>query len=260
MVTHVAQHLGATTLGLVRSSGQAVFLLWDILTCLFTYPMRWRLLCQQLLVIGARSQGIVLITGGFTGAVFAAQIQFYFARLGMSSGTGSVVTIAILRELGPVLTALMISGRVGSAIAAELSTMKLTEQIDALRALAVYPTQYLVVPRFLGLIIAMPLLVGLSCAMGIVSGYLVACPLMGVESPFYWSTILKYTEAKDVWIALIKATFFGVIIALIACHQGLYAGQGAAGVGQATTDAMVHASIACLISNFFFTFMLNMIL
>lgn len=253
------QSVGASFFSLLHASGQIVFLFIDIVRCLFTYPLRWKLLAEQLLFIGSKSQTIVLITGGFTGAVFAAQTQFHFSDLGMSSATGSVVTIAMLRELGPVLTALMISGRVGSAIAAGLATMKLTEQIDALRALAVYPIQYLIVPRFLGLLISMPILVALSSAMGIVAGYIVACPIMGVESSYFINGIIKYTTATDVWIGLIKGTLFGFIIALIACHKGLNAGHGAEGVGQATTDASVHASICCLISNFFFTFMLNMI-
>jgi phospholipid/cholesterol/gamma-HCH transport system permease protein len=256
-MTEFAQRLGVVFLIMVRSTGEVVFLFLDIMHCLFTYPLRVKLLVQQILFIGIRSQSIVLITGGFTGAVFAAQTQFQFSDLGMSSATGPVVTIAMLRELGPVLTALMISGRVGSAMAAELSTMKLTEQLDALRALAVYPTQYLIVPRFLAMLISMPILVAISSAMGIIAGYIVAVPIMQVEGSFYYNSIVNFTAAKDVWIGLIKGELFGVIIALIACHKGLTAGHGAFGVGQATTDAAVHASVICLISNFFFTFMLN---
>ncbi len=256
-MNELAQRFGATYFDLVRSAGQIVFLFLDIVHCIFTYPLRMKLLMQQILFIGVRSQSIVLITGGFTGAVFAAQTQFHFSELGMSSATGPVVTIAMLRELAPVLTALMISGRVGSAMAAELSTMKITEQIDALRALAVYPTQYLIVPRFLAILISMPILVAISSAMGILAGYIVAVPIMGVEGSFYYNSMINFASTKDVWIGLIKGELFGLIIVLIACHKGLNAGHGAVGVGQATTDAAVHASVICLISNFFLTFMLN---
>ena len=134
--------------------GQIVFLFVDIMRCLFRYPIRFGLLVRQIDFIGTKSVPVVIITGGFIGAVFAAQCEFQFRALGMSSAVGPVVAIAMCRELGPVLCALMIAGRVGSAMAAELATMKITEQIDALRALAVYPTEYLIVPRFLAMLIS----------------------------------------------------------------------------------------------------------
>ena len=234
-------------------------MLRDILFTIFTYPQRMRQLLRQVVFMGIRSQAVVLITGIFTGAVFSAQIIFQFRQLGLASASGPVVAVAMCRELGPVLCALMVAGRVGSAIAAELSTMKLTEQIDALRALAVYPTQYLIVPRFLALVFSMPLLVGMSTALGIAAGYLVAVPLMEVNSAYYFKHMIEFTMLKDVWIGLTKAFFFGVIIALVSIHKGLTAGHGAEGVGQATTEAAVHSSIIVLISNFFFTFLLNAI-
>ncbi|CAF0693015.1 MlaE family ABC transporter permease [Candidatus Methylacidithermus pantelleriae] len=253
------RRLGARFLSLLRSGGQIGFLFLDVLRCIVRYGVRWRILGHQLLVIGARSQPIVLITGAFTGAVFAAQTQFHFSKLGISSGTGPVVSLAMLRELGPVLCALMVSGRVGSAMAAEISTMKITEQIDALRALAVYPTDYLVVPRFLGMLISMPILVALTSGVGILCGYLVAVPLLGVEGVYYWNHTLRYTELQDVWMGEIKALFFGLIIALMSCHRGLQAMGGAEGVGRATTEAMVFSSLAVLISNFFFSFLMNIL-
>jgi len=232
----------------------------ETLRCLFTRRLRWFLLIQQFYFVGVRSLMVVLVTGLFTGAVFTAQTQFHFHRLQMDSATGIVATLAMCRELGPVLTALMIAGRVGSSMAAELATMKTTEQIDALRALAVYPIEYLIVPRFVALTISMPLLTGMAIGCGTLAGYLVAVPLMGVDGTYYWEHIAENVSPTDIAVGLIKAFFFGIIIATVACEKGLMAKAGAESVGRATTDAAVNASIAVLISNFFFTLMLNSLL
>jgi phospholipid/cholesterol/gamma-HCH transport system permease protein len=250
---------GALTLALIQATGEICLLLWQIVATLFTYPLRFRQLMRQLLFVGGRSQVIVLVTGTFTGAVFTAQILFKFRELGMASATGPVMAVSMCRELGPVLCALMVAGRVGSAMAAELSTMKITEQIDALRALAIYPPQYLLVPRFLAVVISMPLLVAMATAIGIFAGWIVAVPLMEVDGTYYVANLLKFTGMKDVMIGLVKAVFFGAIIAAISIHQGLNARHGAEGVGQATTRAMVYSSIIILIANFFFSFVLNVV-
>src|SRR5271163_3430965 len=182
-----AQQLGSRFLGMIQAAGQIVFLFQDIVRCLFRYPIRMKLLVQQLDFIGGKSLPVVIITGGFIGAVFAAQTEFQFKSLGLSSGVGPVVAIAMCRELGPVLCALMIAGRVGSAMAAELATMKITEQIDALRALAVYPTEYLIVPRFLAMLVSMPILVGLAITCGVGAGYFVAVHILAVPGVYYWN-------------------------------------------------------------------------
>ncbi|WP_142525641.1 MlaE family ABC transporter permease [Methylacidimicrobium cyclopophantes] len=254
------RHLGNGLVGVVEAAGAICFLFADVVYSIFRYRFRWELFLEQIVRIGMRSQGIVLITGAFTGAVFAAQTQFRFGKLGLSSATGPVVSIAMLRELGPVLCALMISGRVGSAMAAELSTMRVTEQIDALRALAVYPTQYLIVPRFLGMLVSMPFLVALTSGTGILLGYVVSVLLLGVDPAFYWDNTIKFTGARDIWMGEIKALFFAVIIVLISCHRGLRCQLSAEGVGIAATEAMVFSAITVLISNFFFSFLMNLIL
>lgn len=260
MVQAVAQQLGANILELVRASGELVLMLIDIIRSLFRYRLRWRLLLQQIYLIGVKSQPVVITTGAFTGAVFAAQIQLQFGPLGMASAGGPVNALAMCRELGPVLCALMIAGRVGSSLAAELATMKITEQIDALRSLAVYPTEYLIVPRFLGMAIAMPILTVITIVCGIGAGYYVAVHVLGgVDGVYYWNNTLKYTMAKDIWIGTIKGFYFGILIALICCHKGLNSGYGAEGVGHATTEAVVHSSLAVLVANFFFTFFLNIL-
>src|SRR5271163_1305593 len=251
------QMLGARVLNLLTLSGQVVFLFQDVMRCLFRYPIRFNLLAKQIDFIGAKSVGVVIITGGFIGAVFAAQCEFQFKRLGMSSAVGPVVAIAMCRELGPVLCALMIAGRVGSAMAAELATMKITEQIDALRALAVYPTEYLIVPRFLAMLVSMPILVGLAITCGVGAGYYVAVHVLAVPGVYYWNNTKEYTHSKDIWIGVVKGFFFGLIILLVGCNKGLQASEGAEGVGLATTEAVVDAFIIVLIANFFFTFLLN---
>jgi phospholipid/cholesterol/gamma-HCH transport system permease protein len=255
-----AQHLGARVFSMLKMGGQIVFLFQDILRCLVRYPIRFNLLIRQIDFIGAKSVPVVIITGGFIGAVFAAQCEFQFRSLGMSSAVGPVVAIAMCRELGPVLCALMIAGRVGSAMAAELATMKITEQIDALRSLAVYPTEYLIVPRFLAMLISLPILVGLAITCGIGAGYLVAVHVLAVPGVYYWNNTEKFTHDKDIWIGLVKGFFFGLIILLVGCNKGLHASEGAEGVGLATTESVVDAFIIVLIANFFFTFLLNAIL
>ena len=255
-----AEQLGTRFMGTLRIAGQLVFMFQDIVRCLFRYRIRFELLLRQIDFIGMKSVPVVIITGSFIGAVFAAQTEFQFKNLGLSSGVGPVVAIAMCRELGPVLCALMIAGRVGSAMAAELATMKITEQIDALRSLAVYPTEYLIVPRFLAMLISLPLLVGLAILCGIGAGYYVAVHFLDVPGVYYWNNMTKYTHNKDVLIGLVKGFFFSIIILLVGCNKGLTAAQGAEGVGLATTEAVVDAFIIVLIANFFFTFLLNTIL
>jgi phospholipid/cholesterol/gamma-HCH transport system permease protein len=259
-MTRYAQQTGARFLGMLQIGGQIVFLFLDVVRCLFRYPIRFGLLVRQIDFIGAKSVPVVIITGGFIGAVFAAQCEFQFRALGMSSAVGPVVAIAMCRELGPVLCALMIAGRVGSAMAAELATMKITEQIDALRSLAVYPTEYLIVPRFLAMLVTMPILVALAIFCGVGAGYYVAVHVLEVPGVYYWNNTEKFTHDKDIWIGVVKGFFFGVIILLVSCNKGLQAAQGAEGVGLATTESVVDSFIIVLIANFFFTFLLNAIL
>jgi phospholipid/cholesterol/gamma-HCH transport system permease protein len=221
--------------------------------------MRWKLLLRQVVEVGFRSQLVVLVTGGFTGAVFAAQTFFQFHRLGMDSAVGAVVSVSMFRELGPVLTGLMVAGRVGAAIAAEIGTMKVTEQIDALRALGVNPIDYLVVPRTFALMISMPLLVAECVGLGIGAGYFVGTKLLGISEPYYIHNMLKFTATRDIKMALSKGFVFAIIIAFVSCHQGLNAKEGAVGVGRAPTEAVVIGSLAILIINFFLSFALNII-
>ena len=239
--------------------GEVVLLASKTFTAMFAHKIRWRLFLQQIVEIGLRSQLVVVITGGFTGAVFAAQTFFQFNKLGMGSAVGAVVSVSICRELGPVLTALMVTGRVGAAMSAEIGTMKVTEQIDALRALAVHPIDYLVVPRALAMMLSMPLLVAECIGVGIVAGYFVAVFLLDVNATYYVANMVRWTLQRDIIMALTKAFCFALLIVFISCNKGLTAQEGAVGVGRATTEAVVDASLAVLIFNFFLTMGLNVI-
>jgi len=252
--------IGRWTIDICEFLGQLSFLIADIFCALTRYRIRWKLLIDQILFVGVYSQFVVLVTGAFTGAVFAAQVHFQFAKLGMESAVGPTVSVAMCRELGPVLCCLLLAGRVGAAMAAEISSMKNTEQIDALRSLGVYPVEYLIVPRVLAMTISAPLLTGLALAVGILCGYIVAVPMLGVDGAYYWDNTVKYTTQQDVFVGLSKGLLFGIIIAVISCHKGMNPGIGTAGVGRTTTEAVVNSCLAILISNFFFTLILNHLL
>jgi phospholipid/cholesterol/gamma-HCH transport system permease protein len=225
--------------------------------------LKWRVagrdLLYQIFFIGVKSQSVVLITGAFTGMVLAAQTYFQFHKVKMDTATLAVVSVSMCSELGPVLTALMVAGRVGAAIAAEIGTMRVTEQIDALRTLATHPVDYLVVPRLIAAHIALPLLTMESICVGIGASYLVGVHLLDIDATYSWINMLKYTHDADVVIGLIKAFVYGGIIALISCYKGLTCRLGVEGVGRATTEAVVYSSIAILISNFFLTLVLGKI-
>jgi phospholipid/cholesterol/gamma-HCH transport system permease protein len=251
--------LGSSALSLLLYLGELATLAYDTCVSILVAPIRWRLMVRQVVEVGWRSQMVVIVTGAFTGAVLAAQAYFQFARLGMKSAVGSMVAVAMFRELAPVLTGLMVSGRVGAAIAAEIGTMKVTEQIDALRSLGVHPTDYLVVPRVLALLVSMPLLVAECCAVSVLAGYILGVNVLGISSAYYMRNMMLYTGPRDLKIALTKGLIFGIVIVFIACHQGLHTKNGAVGVGRAPTEAVVLGSLAVLILNFFLTFALNMV-
>ena len=239
--------------------GRLTFLAKDAIASMLTFKVAWRDLLFQIYFVGVKSQSVVLITGAFTGMVLAAQTYLQFHKVRMDTATLAVVSVTMCSELGPVLTGLMVAGRVGAAIAAELGTMRVTEQIDALRTLATHPVDYLVVPRLLALHAALPLLTAESIAIGIGAGYVVAVYLYGIDSAYAWYNMVKYTGTIDVVIGLIKALIFGGIVAIIGCYKGLFCGEGAQGVGRATTEAVVYSSITILITNFFLTLTLGKI-
>jgi phospholipid/cholesterol/gamma-HCH transport system permease protein len=240
--------------------GRGTLLCCDIVKSLSSVKPVWRDVIYQMYFIGVKSQTVVVLTGMFTGMVLCAQAYIQSHQLKMDSATLAVVSVAMGSELGPVLTALMVSGRVGAAIAAELGTMRVTEQVDALRTLAADPVDYLIVPRFVAMVVAVPLLTVESIALGILAAYVVASFLLGINQANAWHEMVRHTDDLDMLTGLIKTFVFGVIIAVVSCYKGLTCGQGAEGVGRATTEAVVYASISILICNFFLTMVLNTIL
>src|SRR5438093_9007152 len=178
----------------MQGMGRLTFFAREVFLAVFGHRTSGRDLMYQLYFLGVKSQTVVLVTGAFTGMVLAAQTYFQFHKVRMDTATLAVVSVSMCSELGPVLTALMVSGRVGAAIAAELGTMRVTEQIDALRTLATHPVDYLVVPRFLATLMAMPLLTAESIALGIGAGYLVGVYLLKIDSTYLWANMLRYTD------------------------------------------------------------------
>ena len=239
--------------------GELAILFTDVIESIFRGKFRLNLLLEQLAEIGFRSQPVVIVTGAFTGAVLAAQSLFQFKLVNMETVGGGLVSTSMLRELGPTITALMLAGRVGSSMAAEIGTMKVTEQVDALRSMSIHPIDYLVTPRFLAIIISIPLLVTESCACAIFASYIVGVNIFQIDAPYWNFHVSNFTGLDDITIAMTKGLVFGLLIVIISCHQGLKATNGAVGVGKGTTKAMVYSSLAVLIVNFFLSLLMQKI-
>ena len=248
---------GRAFLDLLELLGQLASLSVEALKDMVRGRIRIGQTCRQILSIGAGSQSVVIVTGAFTGAVFTAQVYGIFKDLQVENASGGLVSLAMCRELGPVLVALMITGRVGAAIAAEIGTMKVTEQIDALRAMAVAPVEYLVVPRLVAMMLSIPLLIAESIAFGIIASYLVGVVHYGIPEAAFMKHVNDYTDPEDIYFGMIKGFIFGLIIVMVACQRGLTTENGAVGVGRSTTSAVVLASLMILISNFFLTMLLT---
>ena len=253
-------YLGRAFLDLLELLGQVAQLFLEAFKDILRGKVRIGQTCRQILSIGAGSQAVVIVTGMFTGAVFTAQVYDIFKDLQVENASGGLVSLAMCRELGPVLVALMITGRVGAAIAAEIGTMKVTEQIDALRAMAVEPVEYLVVPRLIAMMLSIPLLIAESIAFGIIAAYTVGVVHFGVPEAAFMKHVNDYTDPIDIYFGMIKGFVFGMIIVMVAAQRGLTTVNGAVGVGRSTTSAVVIASLMILISNFFLTMLLTPLL
>ena len=219
----------------------------------FKRPFPGQLLMTQFDQIGVRSLSIVAITSLFIGMVLALQTAYSLADFGGKLFIGKVVSLSLVRELAPVLMSLMVGGRVGAGITAEIGTMKVTEQIDALRALATNPVRKLVVPKVLATTIMLPLLTILACALGIIGGLIIAVAQLNLSANFYLRSVVTTLHYNDLASGIGKTFFFGFVLAMIACYNGLKTSGGADGVGRATTSTVVTASISILIMDFFLT-------
>ena len=252
--------VGRLALGVVRrvTSGVelagATWLLFSrSLTSLLRRPLYLHNWFAQMLEIGNRSLPVVVVTAVFSGAVFAMQVWQGFEQFGATTLVAFATALALTRELIPVLAGLMVAGRAGSAMAAEIGTMMVTEQVDALETMAVEPIKWLVVPRVVASAIMLPVLVVVGDFLGILGGYTVATTMLGARANQYWEASFNYITVEDVTSGLIKASLFGAMIAVFSCVQGFRTSGGAEGVGRATTGAVVTSSMAILISDFFLT-------
>lgn len=255
MLVHMLESIGRQVIMGVESIGRMAILFSQTLYYLRKKP-NMRHILQQMVHLGVDSLPIVLLTILFTGMVITLQTANEFIKYGAQSSVGGIVAIAMFRELAPVLTGVVVAGRVGAAIAAEISSMKVTEQIDALRVMAVDPIKYLVVPKFLACTIMVPILVIFADVIGTLGGYLVADLHSGISSFTYFNSIKIFAVVHDVIGGLVKAMFFGGTIAVIGCYKGLTAGQGAEGVGHATTASVVSSIITIFVSNYFLSMIL----
>lgn len=241
--------------------GRVVFSILDYLGALFALfletcswvvrgAVRWGLTLQQMAFLGVDSLLIVVLTTTAAGMVIALQLAHIAVQYGVVSVVGGGVAISMARELGPMLTAVVVAGRGGSAIAAEIGTMKVSEQISALKCMAVNPVKYLVVPRVLALVLMMPVLTLFSMIFGTLGGAILAYQSADIPYEVFWNSIVSLTTLSDVVFGLLKGVVFGLEVSLVACYQGLNTGRGAAGVGNSTTSSVVAATIIIFISNY----------
>jgi len=242
---------------ILATFGDYLALVVRVIWVMIRRPPQFSLVRNQMYEVGVLSLPVVAITGFCTGMVLAAQAFFQLSDKGLASATGLMVTKAMLVELGPVLTAFMVTGRVGAAMCAELGTMRVTEQIDALRSMAVDPLRYLVAPRFIAGISMLPLLTIFSTIMGIIGGYVVAVYYYGMAPNTFLDPLPIHIKTFDFISGLVKAFVFGIIIITISCYRGMRTSGGAAGVGRATTNSVVICYSVILIGNFFLTIALN---
>ena len=251
------QRLGKAIVEWVERFGAAVLFMLKTVWAMLTPPFRVQLLIRQLFHIGALSTLVISLIGLFTGAVLAVQGKYTLSKFGATAFVGSAVALSLIRELGPVLTALMVIGRAGSAITAEVGIMRITEQIDALRSMAVDPIRYLMAPRVLAGIVAMPCLTCIFIAVGIFGGFIVATGLLGLNPGTFVSQMVTAVDAFDVYSGVIKALVFGIIFGWVSCYKGYTCGFGSVGVNRATTGSVVTGSVAVLVVDYFLTSILT---
>ncbi len=248
--------IGKKTSALIREMGAVIIFFGQTLRWTFSRPFYLKNLLKQMEQIGVNSVPVVLTTAISTGMVLALQSYTGFKRFGAQSLIGAVVSLSMTRELGPVLTGLMVAGRAGASMAAELGTMRVTEQIDALHTMATNPMKYLVVPRFLASTIMMFFLSALGMYIGILGGYFVGVKVLGTNPVTYMNQSINNTEVSDIWYGLIKSLVFGAVIGIVGCYKGFNTEGGAEGVGKATTGAVVMSCMLILILDYFLSALL----
>jgi phospholipid/cholesterol/gamma-HCH transport system permease protein len=253
VVLHLLERLGTGIIHGVEEMGRIILFFLSAVAWTFRPPLKVRIVFKQLEFVGVKSLYVVSLTGLFTGMVLALQTYHGFRMFSAESLVGGTVALSMTRELGPVLTSLMVTARAGSAMAAELGSMKVTEQIDALYVMAANPIQHLIVPRILSGLMMVPVLTVISDFIGIIGGYFVGVHLLGINEGLFIKNITKLMTLNDIYNGLVKAAVFGLILSLIGCYKGFNTKGGAEGVGKATTEAVVLSSISILIADYFLT-------
>jgi len=252
-VLRILEILGQWIIAFLEETGKVIVLLGQSFRWGLRRPLYVRLAVRQMLEVGVNSIPVVLITATFTGMVLALQTHTGFQRFNAESLVGTVVALSMTRELGPVLTGLIVAGRAGSAMAAELGTMRVTEQIDALYTLATNPVKYLVVPRLVAGVLMLPVMAVLSDIVGIYGGFFVSVKVLDANRTIYLRRTWDFLQFSDIYSGLVKAAFFGLVISLVGCYKGFHTLGGAEGVGRATTGSVVISSMMILISDYLLT-------
>lgn len=247
------EKIGEATRAALEDIGRFWNMLFSAFFWAFRPPFDYRQWVKQMVRVGVDSLPVVGLTAMFTGMVLSLQTFQGFARFNAENWVAAVVSLSITRELAPVLTALIIAGRIGSSMAAELGTMRVTEQVDALEAMGTPPIQYLAVPRIAAGMIMLPPLTAFACGLGVWGGFIVAVHLLGANPIIYWDKTFQYLELNDVFSGLLKAGVFGVILTTVGCAKGYHTVGGAEGVGRSTTSAVVMGSVVILLTDFFLT-------
>ena len=255
-INKILEVVGHRTSGFLTEIGSVLIFLGQTLRWTFSRPFYVKSVLKQMEQIGFNSIPVVVTTALSTGMVLALQSYTGFKRFGAETLIGTVVSLSMTRELGPVLTGLMVAGRAGAAMAAELGTMRVTEQIDALTTLATNPMKYLVVPRFIASTVMMFFLTVLGMMIGVTGGYFVGVKVLGTNPVTYIDNSINHTEVTDIWYGLIKALVFGAVVGLIGCYKGFHTEGGAEGVGKATTGAVVVSCMLILILDYFLSALL----
>jgi phospholipid/cholesterol/gamma-HCH transport system permease protein len=249
--------IGRLALAMIEGLGGLTLFFLDLLMWLATRLPRRAVVLPCMYQIGVESLSVVIVTGAFIGMVMAVQSYDQFRYMHLETNLGAVINIALVKELGPVLAATMLAGRVGCAMAAELGTMRITEQIDALRVLGANPVHYLVVPRFLACVLLIPVLTVMADAAGVLGGWFISTQICGIDSLHYWNHTQEYIGWYELFSGVAKSMFFGAAIAVIACQRGFNCTAGAEGVGRAATEAFVFAFVAILVIDLFLGIIFN---
>ncbi len=247
------EYIGRNVMYYVEETGRIMILFFSILFWMMRPPLKVRNIFKQMEFVGVKSIFVVVLTGLFTGMVMTLQGYHGFRLFSAETMVGSTVALGMTRELGPVLTSLMVTARAGSAMAAELGTMRVTEQIDALYVMAANPIKHLIVPRVIASVLMLPLLTVVSNFVGIAGSYFVGVNLLNINEGDFINNIYKMLELNDIYSGLVKAAFFGLVLSVVGCYKGFNTTGGAEGVGRATTQAVVVSSITILVSDYFLT-------